>query len=95
MRVRLLLWAAMRGLFTSRLRPAMSSSLKRTPYARCLILKTSRDEDEYLARTLWGDVEWQGTRAEAEALGVDAGRLERADATGSSSRTGAFGWEDR
>lgn len=73
----------------------MSSSLKRTAHATCMILKADGRRDWYIARTLWGDVAWQGTRAEAETLGVDAGRLERADATGTSSRTGAFGWEDR
>lgn len=73
----------------------MSSSLKRTPYARCLIIKPDLGRDWYVARTLWGDVEWQGTRAEAETLGVDVERLNRADATGTSSRTGAFGWADQ
>ena len=73
----------------------MSGSTRRTAFARALILKPDPDVDLYEAFTLWFDVEWRGTRAEAEAIGVDAARLDRAEQTGTSSRTGAFGWADK
>ncbi len=73
----------------------MSSSLRRTAYATCMIIKPERDVDWYVARTLWHTDAWIGTRAEAEKDGIDVQRLDRADATGTSSRTGAFGWDDR
>lgn len=72
----------------------MSSSLKREPYGRCLILKPDPDEDRYEARMLRGKVQWAGTRAEAEAAGIDTERLNRAASTGTSNRWGYFGWDD-
>ncbi len=73
----------------------VSSSLKREPYSRCVITKPDPNRDYYVARALWGDEEWSGTRSEAEALGISRDRIQRASETGSSSRTGAFGWRDR
>lgn len=73
----------------------MSGSTRRTAFARALILKPEPDTDFYQARALWGDIEWQGTRTQAEEAGIDAERLNRAATTGTSSRTGAFGWEDQ
>ncbi len=70
----------------------MSSSLRRTAYATCMIIKPERDVDWYVARTLWHTLAWIGTRAEAEEAGIDVQRLDRADEHGSSSRTGAWWW---
>lgn len=62
------------------------------------IVKPIRDEDFYLRYSTVVDSPCEfGTRAEMLAEGVDADRLDRADAEGTSARWGnplAYGWDD-